>query len=610
MKRFLIYFISALFALSASADRVTLTVQAPATVEAGEQFRVRFTVNSQNVSDFSAPDFKGFEVIYGPATSRQSNFQVINGRSTQSSSITYTYVLVASKPGTYTLSPASIQCDGAVVHSNPLRIRVINAGTGGHGGQQQSSSSGSATVKSVPNAGAISSKDLFMTATASRTHVFEQEAILVTYKLYTLVNLTQLDGKLPTLDGFQIQEIPLPRTKNFQLEQYQGKNYHTVVWSQYVLFPQKAGTLTIPSVTFEGVVVERNANIDPIDAFFNGTSGVIELKKKISTPSLTIHVSELPAQPDRFSGAVGTFTLTSSVSPTEVKTNDAVTLKLNVKGTGNMKLIDTPKVDFPKDFETYDAKVSDHFSLTHSGLSGTKTFEYLVVPRHPGVYEIPATRFVYFDTQTHTYKTLMTQPYTIHVAKGKGNGAQAVSDFTAGQQDVTELNQDIRFIKKGSIASRRFGTSFVSSWWYAACYLVPFLLFIVALIVGRKRIQANANLVALRGRKANRVARKRLRQAQKLMEQKRESDFYEEILRALYGYAADKYNIPQEHLSKENLQSVLQSRGADQSVIDGFLSTLNDCEFARYAPSSQHVTMESIYDMAIRFIRKIEDTDK
>ena len=386
-----------LLSVGAFADGdVTFKVSAPSTVEAGGKFRVQFTVNTQNVSNFVAPDFKDFDVIYGPATSSQSSFQMINGHTSQSSSIIYTFVLLSDAPGTYTIGSASVMVDGKTVKSKPTQIRVLAAGAGGtYGGASGGGTSGGASgnkgngssssrpsaSSSASTGGAISVSDLFMTATASRTTVHEQEAILLTYKIYTLVDLTQMDGKLPTLDGFQIQEIPLPHTKEFTVEQYNGKNYRSVVWSQYLLFPQKSGNLTIPSITYEGVVVTRNRIIDPIEAFFNGQSGYMEVKKKITTPALTIHVSPLPTKPADFSGAVGKFTATSSISTKEVDANDAVTLKVSVKGSGNMKLIATPEVNFPKDFETYDAKVNDNFQLTRTGLAGTKDFEYLFVPR-------------------------------------------------------------------------------------------------------------------------------------------------------------------------------------------------------------------------------------
>lgn len=611
MKRIILTTLIAILTSWAMADDVTITVQAPSSIEAGDQFRVRFTVNSQNVSNFVAPDFKGFEVIYGPATSRQSNIQIVNGHTTQNSSITFTYVLLGSKPGTYTLEAASIQCNGQTIKSKPLTIRVSKIGAGG--GNSQSNQQGTTTqpVRSSDPArsatGTISSNELFMTATASRTNVYQQEAILVTYKLYTLVNLTQLDGKLPTLDGFQIQEIPLPRNKEFQLETYNGRNYHTVVWSQYVLFPQKSGQLVIPPVSYEGVVVQPNRNIDPIDAFFNGSSGMIELKKRITTPALTINVSPLPTEPEGFSRAVGTFSITSSINTTDVKTDDAITLKINISGTGNMKLINTPEVKFPKDFETYDPKITDNFNLTRNGLSGSKTFEYLIVPRHAGTYEIPATPFIYFDTESRSYKTISTQPYTIHVAKGKGDSSQAVSDFSSNQQDVRELNQDIRFIHTNDVTLHKQGEQFFSSTRLLAIYLIPLILFILISILGRKQIADNANITATRGRKANKVARKRLKLSAKLLQEHKQDAFYDEVLKALYGYTADKLAIPQEHLNKDNVQSELKAKGVEEDIINLYITTLNDCEFARYAPGDSSANMENIYAKVISLISKLED---
>lgn len=595
-------------------DDITLTVQAPTTVEAGDQFRIRFTVNSQNVSNFNAPDFKGFEVIYGPSTSRQSSFQIVNGQTSQSSSITYTYVLIGSKPGTYTINPATIQSGSTVVKSKPLTVKVLKPGTGGGQQQQQSSSSsGGSHSNQQPTApsSSISSRDLFMTATASRTNVYEQEAILVTYKLYTLVNITSLDGKLPTLDGFQIQEIDLPRNKEFGLETYNGRNYHSVVWSQYVLFPQKTGKLTIPSVTYEGTVVQPNRTIDPIDAFFNGASGMIELKKKITTPTLTINVQPLPTKPAGFTGAVGTFSISSSLTPQQVKTNDAVTMKITINGTGNMKLIGTPEVGFPKDFETYDPKVTDNFSKSSSGLTGTKTFEYLAVPRHAGTYTIPATQFTFFDTQTHTYKTIETQAYTLNVEKGSGDASSEISDFTSNQQDVRTLGSDIRYIKTRDVTpSKDNDHDHLTSWRYLLAYLIPLLLFLIIAFIGRKQIQDNANLAVMRGKKANKVAGRRLKRAAHLMREHKQNDFYDEVLKALYGYTADKLNIPQEHLNKDNVQQELLQKGVSADIIEQYLGVLNDCEFARYAPGDPNANMEGIYDKAISLISKIEDNIK
>lgn len=606
-----------LFPVVALADGdVALKVSAPSTVEAGGKFRVQFTVNTQNVSNFVSPDFKGLNVIYGPATSSQSSFQMINGHTSQSSSTIYTFVLMADAPGTFTIGPASVLVDGKTVKSRPAQIKVLSSGAGassqgggtggngstyGNGGRQPSAP---VAAQGQPVA---AGKDLFMTATASRTTVHEQEAILLTYKIYTLVDLTQLEGKLPTLDGFQIQEIPLPRNKEFSLEQYNGRNYRSVVWSQYVLFPQKSGNLTIPSITYEGVVVTRNRSLDPFEAFFNGQS-YTEVKRKITTPALTIHVQPLPSKPAGFSGAVGKFTLSSSISATEVNANDAVTLRLSVKGSGNMKLIATPEVAFPKDFETYDAKVDDNFKLTPSGLAGTKDFEYLAVPRHAGTYEIPAVQFVYFDTESRGYKTLTTEPYTIKVNKGQGGNGQSVSNYSGQQQDVQQLNQDIRFIKKGAVQLRQRGDTFFGTWKYWAAYLLPTLLFVLIIILGRKRMKANANVALSRGKRANKVASRRMKKARKLLDDHNQNAFYDEVLRALWGYVGDKFNMSQESLNKENIAQALAWRQVPQENIQQFIQVLNDCEFARYAPGDANHNMENVYNSAVSAISKMEDS--
>lgn len=614
MKRLLHIFILVCISVSVFADEVSLRVSAPSTVEVGGKFRVQFTVNTQNVSHFSAPDFKGFEVIYGPATSSQSSFQMINGRTSQSSSIIYTYVLMAESVGNFTIGSASVQVDGKTVKSSPTRIRVLSGGAGSNGGNYGGGGNGNAgagrqSSASEPSSSStnISAKDLFMTATASRTTVHEQEAILLTYKIYTLVDLRELDGKLPTLDGFQIQEIPLPRTKEFSIEQYHGRNYRSVVWSQYLLFPQKSGKLTIPAITYEGVVLTRNRNLDPIEAFFNGQSGYTEVKRKIATPTLTINVSPLPNKPEGFSGAVGKFSVSSSISTKEVDANEAVTLKISVQGSGNMKLISTPEVQFPKDFETYDAKVNDNFQLTRSGLSGTKDFEYLFVPRHPGTYEIPAAEFIYFDIESRSYKTLKTEAYTLKVNKGKGGAGQSVSNYSGQQQDVQQLNQDIRFIKKGDVNLHQPGDTFFGTWKCWVAYLLPLLLFIIVMVLGRKQMKAHANVALSRGRKANKVALKRMKTAKKLLDAHDTGKFYDEVLRALWGYVGDKFNMSQESLNKENIEQSLTSRNVPAEQIQQFMKVLNDCEFARYAPGDVNENMENVYNSAISAISKMED---
>ena len=287
--------------------------------------------------------------------------------------------------------------------------------------------------------------------------------------------------------------------------------------------------------------------------------------------------------------------------------NDAVTLKIEVKGSGNMKLIATPQVKFPKDFETYDAKVNDKFQLTKSGLAGTKEFEYLFVPRHAGTYEIPATEFIYFDTDARSYKTLKTEGYTLKVNKGKGGSGQSVSNYSGQQQEIQQLNQDIRFIKKGDVVLHRQGDTFFGTWKYMLAYLLPVLLFVLLMFLGRKRMKTNANVALSRGKKANKVALKRLKTSKKLLDEHDTGKFFDEVLRALWGYVGDKFNMSQESLNKENIEQSLKSRQVPDEYIQQFMKVLNDCEFARYAPGDVNENMGNVYNSAMDAISKMED---
>lgn len=612
MKRYILFIYSLFFiALSAFADDVRITASAPSTVEVGDKFQVKFQINSQDFSNFNAPNFKGFEVLYGPSTSTSSSYQYINGKASHSTSVTYTFTVLCDKAGTYSIGSATVEAGGKTVKSNPINVKVLPLG---QGPSSQPSNRGGAstrqTTRPVTTGGNISSKDLFMTATANKTNVYEQEAILLTYKIYSAVNLTQLDGKLPNLDGFQIQEMPLPRTKQFKIENYNGRNYQTVVWSQYLLFPQKSGELVIPSITYEGIVQEINPNIDPIEAFFNGTGGVMDFKKKITTPKVVINVQPLSDKPADFSGGVGRFSIESSINANTVKTNDAINLKVVISGKGNMKLINTPEVAFPKDFETYDAKVTDNFSISTDGLTGTRQFEYLAVPRTHGTYTIPPINFVYFDTSSKSYKTVSTEPYTIVVEKGKGTSNKAVADFTNGQRAVDQIGVDIRYIKRGDSELRKNNETFFSGNSYWLCYVVAVILFVLIVILANKYRTDNQNVAKSRGRKANKIATKRLKYAAVLLKNKKRGEFYDEVLKALWGYIADKLNMPQEHLNKDNIQSRLEEKGVEQPLIDDFIKVLDNCEFARYAPGEGECAMDSVYEGAIDVISKMENIIK
>lgn len=603
---FLLFTILAAWQVKA-ADKVRFVAEAADVVVSGDQVRLVFTVNSQDIKDFRAPSIKGFDVLMGPSRSQQSSIQIINGKRTSNSSTAFTYILLAGSPGTYTIPAASVEVNGEKVFSNAISIKVLpqdqNSGNSGNNGGGSTSSSRSQAAGSR-----ISANDLFITATASKTTVHEQEAILLTYKVYTVVNLRQLYGKMPDLKGFHTQEVELPQQKTFTLEHYKGRNYNTTVWSQYVLFPQQTGKLEIPSITFDGVVAQQTVSDDPFDAFFNG-GGYVEVKKKITTPKVVINVQPLPAKPAGFSGAVGEFKLVSSINATDVKTNDAVTIKLTLSGTGNMKLIGTPEVKFPQDFEIYDPKVTDDYKLTNSGLTGTKTFEYLAIPRHAGNFTIPAVEFTYFDLKSNSYKTLKTEAYNLKVAKGQGNADQVISDFT-NKESVKMLGKDIRFIKLGDSSLRPKGDFFFGTVGYYLCYLIPLLLFVVFAVIYRQKALENANVAKVKTKKANKVATRRMKLAGKLLAENKKNEFYDEVLKALWGYISDKLSIPVSQLSKDNIEAELTNYGVQEALIAEFIGVLNECEYARYAPGNENEAMDKVYSASVEVISKMENSIK
>lgn len=596
----------ALLALTVQAyadDKVTFTASAPDAVAVGDQFRLSYTVNTQKVKNFRAPSIKGFDVLMGP--SRSYSMQSINGNTTET--LTFTYILLAQKEGEYTIPGATITANGDQMLSNSVKIKVLPAD------KTNSSQSGNAqsTSRSSSSGTSISNNDLFITATASKTTAYEQEAILLTYKIYTVVDLRGFDNvKLPDFKGFHSQEVELPNDRRWGLEHYKGRNYHSTIYRQFVLFPQQSGKLTIDAARFDASIEKMDAIDDPFEAFFNGGAGSIQIKKTLMTPKLTIDVKPLPAgKPADFSGGVGEFNISSSINSTKVKTNDAITVKVVISGTGNLKLVGEPEVKFPEDFEVYDPKVDSKFRLTNAGLSGNKVIEYLAIPRNAGTYKIPAIKFSYFDIKSRSYKTLTTEEYTVQVEKGAGNASQTIANFT-NKEDLKVLNEDIRFIKQNDVKLSPKGEYFFGSMGYWLFYIIPGLIFIACFLIYRKQIAANANVAKVRTKKANKVAVKRMKQAGKLLAANEKDAFYDEVLKALWGYISDKLSIPVSQLSKDNIEEELRKYGVAEDLIKEFLSALNSCEFARFAPGDANQAMDKVYSDSLEVISKMENSIK
>lgn len=591
--------------------KASFTASAPDAVAVGDQFRLSYTVTTQSVRDFRAPSIKGFDVLMGPSRSQQSSVQIINGKTTSTSSITFTYILLATSEGSFKLPGATITADGNQLRSNSLEIKVLpkdQAGGVSSGGNGDKQNRGSASRASSGTS--VSSSDLFITATATKTTVYEQEAFLLTYKIYTLVDLRMFDNvKLPDFKGFHSQEVELPNDRRWGLEHYKGRNYQTTIYRQFVLFPQQSGKLTIDAARFDASIAKAAQVSDPFEAFFNGGSNFVEVKKTIFTPKLTINVKSLPTKPADFSGGVGEFNISSSINSTKVKTNDAVTIKIVLSGTGNLKLISNPELKFPEDFEIYDPKAENKFRLTKEGLSGSKVIEYLAIPRNAGTYKIPALKFNYFDIKSHSYKTLTTEEYRLEVEKGEGNAAQTIANFT-NKEDLKVLNEDIRFIKQNGVTLAPKGVFFFGSFTYWLFYLIPGVIFMLFFVIYRKQIAANANVAKMRTKKANKFAVKRMKLAGKLLAENKKEAFYDEVLKALWGYVSDKLNIPVSRLSKDNIEEELRNYGVGDVLIKEFLDALNNCEFARFAPGDDNQAMDKVYSASLEVITKIENSIK
>ena len=602
----LIIILMALIAYSTQmlADKVSFTASAPDAVVVGDQFRLSYTVTTQKVKDFRAPSIKGFDVLMGPSRSQQSNTQIVNGNVTSTSSITFTYILMANNAGEYTIPGASIVADGDQMVSNSVRIKVLPQDQG------DSNSSSSSSTHSSSGTG-VSNQDLFITASASKTNVYEQEAFVLTYKIYTRESNLQLNNaKLPDFKGFHSQEIEMTTNARWTPEHYQGRNYYTTVYRQFVLFPQQSGKLYIDPAQFQMTVGKPVQSDDSFDAFFNGGSNVIEIKKSISTPKIAINVNPLPAgKPADFSGGVGEFNISSSINNKELKTNDAITIKLVISGTGNLKLISNPEIKFPDDFEVYDPKVDNQVRLTREGLTGNKVIEYLAIPRHAGTYKIPGVSFSYFDIRSKSYKTLKTEEYVINVEKGAGNADQVIANFT-NKEDLKVLGEDIRYIKQNEVTLQPKGSFFYGSMTYWLFYIIPALAFIIFFIIYRKQAAENANVAKMRTKKANKVATKRMKLAGKLLSGNKKDAFYDEVLKALWGYISDKLNIPVSRLSKDNIEEKLRNHGVNEELIKEFLNALNDCEFARFAPGDENQAMDKVYSSSIEVISKMENSIK
>ena len=590
------------------AQSVEFKASAPAQVIIGRPFQLSYSVN-QRAKDLRAPEFTDFDYVAGPYTSQSSSTSFVNGKRTSSFQMTYTYTLLASKEGSFTIPPATIKVDGEQYTSNGVRITVLPADEPAQTNANRQSHTAGTTASQQNESQTISSENIFMRTLVSKTKVHEQEAILLTYKLYFAgVDVAQLTNntRLPEFKGFLKQELEMSEIQT-ELEHYNGRNYQTAVLYRTLLFPQHSGDIVIDPAQFEALLrVQNRAQVRSIfDDFFNSYTTVT---KALQSPGITINVSALPAgKPLGFCGGVGQFNISSSISSTELQANEAVTLTVTIQGAGNMKLLKTPAVDWPEGFEVYDPKVTNNFSVTTSGVSGTKTIEYLAIPRAGGVYTIPAIQFAYYDTQADAYRSLATPEYTLNIARSTNeeSGAAVVNTYVQ-KENIQQLGSDIRYIYTGELkaASNRNSISFGTLLFWLF-YAIPLSIAALMFIVFRKRIKENADVTRMRYKKANKVAQRRLKVAEQLLQQNKKEAFFEEIERAAWTYLSDRLSIPTAQLNKENISQILTEKAVPEATIKQMLHVLSTAEFARYAPTSDSA-MHELYEDTIKIINQLE----
>jgi len=579
-------------------------------VVVGQQFRVKYTLTttSETGKDIRFPDTKDFDNIFGPTIS-QSSFTIISSNVSSQSTTEYTYVLMAKSEGTFTLPPATIQVGNSEYKSNELTIKVLppdqaanaaaaNANAGSSG--QPSTSAGS------------SSDDIFMRAHVTKNSVYENEGFTITFKLYTLIDATSFAEapKFPEYDGFVAQEIELPSNSQLVLENYNGRNYGTVILKQTVLFPQRSGKITIPSGKFSmnARVRTQRRQRSFFDDFLDMYDNVI---RSFTSNSVTIDVKPLPeGKPASFSGAVGDYKLMSSISTDRLKTNDAVTVKVTISGNGNLKMARNPDIVFPNDFDKLEPVVSSNTKASQSGVTGTKTIEYTAIPRYAGDFTVPQAEFSYFDLKTGRYITLKTDEYRLHVEQGEaGAGINAPVINATNKENIRFLGKDILYIKSDP-AHFHTGDFFFGTLKYLLFYIIPALLFLIFFLIYRQQAIQNANIALVRTKKASKVASKRLKTAAKYLKENRSELFYDEILKAVWGYLSDKLNIPVSALTKENVDANLMKYGAEENLIKDFRDILDTAEFARFAPAQAVGKMDDLYDATVQAIDKMENTIK
>lgn len=610
-KRFLAIFATFLTFLTAYADeQVVFQTNAPMIVGAAEAFRVEFALNAKpDDKSFVAPSFEGFNVLAGPSVSHGSSVQIINGSMTKSYNYTISYVLQADSAGNRSIGVATIGVDGKNYSTQVTPIEVRQGGEQSGGSTSQGTRQSQEQSLEQRAAGQLAKDDLMLRLSVSRSKVYKGEAVRATLKLYSRVNVIGSEGaKLPSFDGFWSQQLeaeqgPFRETLN-------GKVYDAYNLGEYILYPQQSGKLTIESAKITIIAQMFVRNNRPRNSFFDNSHDIYNLRREISSPAVTIEVKPFPAgAPASFTGAVGKYTMEAHLSTTDVAANSAANIDLKISGTGNIGFVHEPKITLPATFELYDVKATEQVRTTAAGSSGFRRFEYPFIARAEGDYTIAPIEFTYFSPESGQYVTLSSESFSISVAPDKNSSASSSTVTTlVGKQDVRLLGSDIRFIKLTRPNLHTVTAPLVLSPLYFVIVVAMALLVVMLYFVIGKRIRDSHNTVLVKGRRANKVAVQRFRTAERYMREQNRHAFYEEMLRALWGYISDRFNIPVADLTKESIREELTRRGAAEQA-KAITAIISQCEEAQYSPVDS-ATMNEIYGRGIDIVSKIESIVK
>ncbi len=600
IKQLVTYFFILFAIVSVKAEQTRFVMSAPNAVEVGKQFRLSFTINERG-TNLKLPDLSNFDVLMGPSTGQSTSISTINGKTTQETTFSYTYILRAKQEGKFEIRPASIEVNGKIFESNSLTVQVVKAQARPAQPQANNPGQSQGASQNVD----LGRDNLFVKVEMNKNNVYRGEQIISTVKLYVNPNIPVAgfdEVNLPTYEGFYTQDVEIPQQINFTREVYDGKIYQVGILKKTILFPQQNGRLTVEPFKMTLLVQQQVKQRSFFDDFFNSFRTV---KASIVSEAVAVNVKDLPAAPASFMGGVGNFTVNSGISSEDVTTNDAVTLKVTINGTGNIRLIKSPELKLPTDFEVYDPRTTDNVRATSNGVSGTKTIEYLFQPRFEGDYTIPAIPITFFNPATGSFETKSTSEYVLHVKKGAQEQSTTVVS-SLRKQDVQLIGQDIRFIKVGIPVFKLRGHTFFGSTFFYLIYAISAVLFVILFVVYRKKAKENANIALMRNKKANKVARKRLKEAAGYMKQNNNEAFHESILKAFQGYLSDKLGIPIADLNRESAVAGLQKKKVDQAIIDDLNEIVDQCEFARYAPSGGSEARSELYKKAESTMGRME----